>query len=300
MITCTIVVPHINTPFFLEACLNHIERYRNPNINHDIIVVDQSAPEFKEKVYSLCRGKPNIRLFNHPKMDAGYPIDLALTSATGEFFCSLDCDAMVINKNWLLMPIELIKKHNFSFVGCSTGLHNSYSKMAPTPFFHINNFYRVSRTVIARKISLDVGFMRIENRDKVGFTPKNDMWRGSCDNGVVAQWYSDYCKLGPKLSLKLNSYTGRTNEMGLYGFTIDDMIYHFVFGFGAEWITDMIKTLGPEYLALRKEIETNGISFELIEKLVKNTQPHPCPREIDGNIINQELTDEIERLKNAS
>lgn len=127
MTSCTIVVPHVDTPFYLKFCLEQVERYRHPDVAQRVIVVDQSA------VTPDARHLPGtVEVVRAPAVDAGYPIDLAARMADTEFFCSLDCDAFPIHRNWLRYPIALIEEYGFSFVGNNTGLENSYKDKGPS------------------------------------------------------------------------------------------------------------------------------------------------------------------------
>ncbi len=178
-----------------------------------------------------------------------------------------------MHPNWLHIPIELIKKYNFTFVGKHTGLHNAYQSQGN--FFHINNYFRVSKTDLARNISLDVGFMRYNNRPQASFTPRvQTSWNMECDNGVIAQWYADQQKMGPKFSFAINKMLGLTNEMGIYGMVIDDLVFHMVFGFGREWIADLDKTLGDPYQEWNRLILKNGLTEEIIEKIKSSLIVH--------------------------
>lgn len=294
------MVPHVNTLWYLRTCINQIRKYKHPLIEHKIIIADQSDEPILKQIIDLYGNDPEILILKLPRIDAGYPIDVGLKYTNTEYFCSLDCDAFPIHHNWLYLPIKLIEKYNYSFVGSWTGLENSYKHKGN--FFHINNYYRVSKTSLAREISEAVGFMRPQNRWKVGFIPKDNSWGNEgCDNGVVAQWYCDQKKLGSKLSLRINKYLGTTPKMGIYGMVIDDLVFHMVFGFAEDWITDIENTLGKAYLELKEKIILKGfISDDQIKELISHALQTSKPlndRLINGEKINNEVNFLIDKIK---
>lgn len=273
--TVAICIPHINTPYFLEGCLNQIEKHSD-KYDYQVWVMDQSNPEHKSTVREICQKHICCIMVDIPKVDAGFPLDFALGKILDKFtyFVSLDCDAFPIHDNWLHVPIELINRHNFSFVGHDSGLHLHPDYAKNGNFFHLNNHFRVSKTSVAKKISQEVGFMRPQNNNRVGFTPISHNWQGQADNGVVAQWHADMQNYGPKLSLSLNKIIGMTNEFGVYGMCIDDLVFHFVFGYHPDTIADPQKSLGQNYLNLVKEIATTGLTEPKVQQLLQMLQPH--------------------------
>lgn len=266
---CTILIPVCTELDFLKIGIYKIKQFRHPEIEQEIIIADQT--DFSQTLQDLFGSDPEIKIVKIPRIDAGYPIDIGAKMATGDYFCSLDADAFPIHRNWLYLPIKLIERYNLSFVGKQTGLHISYP--AHGNFRHINNYYRVSKTNIAKKIAEDVSFMRWGNRSMVNFIPTDTRWNSDCDNGVVAQWYADQIDCGGKVSLALNKTIGFTSEMGIYGMVIDDLVFHMVFGFGEEWIKDLSKTLGSQYLEWKEKIK-NGEIESVSESMLSATIPH--------------------------
>ena len=65
-----------------------------------------------------------------------------------------------------------------------------------------------------------------------------------------------------------------TNEFGVYGMCIDDLVFHFVFGYHPHSINDAAKSLGPEYLALEEKIKNEGLTEENIAWLLDNLKQH--------------------------
>jgi hypothetical protein len=164
----------------------------------------------------------------------------------------------------LYLPVKLIEKFNFSFVGKESGLHHSYTQQLGE-YFHLNNYYRISRTNLAKKISEEIGFIRPQNKSRVNLIYEKNV-HISCDNGVLAQWYSDTEKMGPKLCLMMDKIIGKTPSLGVYGMVIDDLVFHMVFGQTNEECG--ITNLGDGYASLNREINENGLTDEMIEKLL--------------------------------
>jgi len=91
--TCTILVPHVEAPGYLAACIRSIKKHVHPLIRQDVIIVDQSGESTYRQLEESYSRDPAIKILRLPLIDAGYPIDEALKYATGDYFCSLDCDA---------------------------------------------------------------------------------------------------------------------------------------------------------------------------------------------------------------
>jgi len=299
MITVSVCVPHVDTPWYLQACLESIKAFSHPEIVTQVIAVDQSSQAHKSVAEKLCAAH-GAHFVSTPRVDAGYPIDVALRNATGEYFCSLDCDAWPIHKNWLWLPVQLIKRGLTDWVGADTGLAQAYAMRGK--WIHLNNYYRICRTEDAKAASKAVGFMRYENRDRCGhFVPLDKSWEAlgkqlHCDNGVIAQWW---CRNQKKLSLSVCRALGKTPEMGLYGMVIDDLVFHMVFGYGEEWIPNLMKTLGPDYLKLRERMQ-KGFGPELIAELVPlTTFNDDYSRNLNGVLVEEETRKMIEEIKRS-
>ena len=295
MITATVCIPHVNTPWYLDGCLKCIAAHQHPELALDLIVIDQSDERYMKQA---CAASMNGRAtyLSTTRVDAGYPIDVALKMAKGEYFCSLDCDAFPMHKNWLWLPIQCIKGGIAEWVGVDTGLSQAYSKKGK--WVHLNNYFRASKTTDAKAASEAVGFMRYGNRGRIPFVPTDKTWESlgeplDCDNGVIAQWWSKV----RKLSLSPCRALGRTPEMGVYGMVIDDLVFHLVFGWGEEWIPNLEKTLGCDYLALREQMQ-RGFGTELITQLaLKCSFNDDYSRTVDGVLVSSEVNSQIEEWK---
>jgi hypothetical protein len=293
MYGCSIVIGHVDTLYYLKSCVEQIRKYRHSEIPQEIIIVDQSPEPVFNEVQDLYGKDSDIRLLRVAAVDLGYAIDMGLKNAQFDFFCTLDCDAFPIHRNWLYLPIQLIEKYNYSFVGSNTGLALSYKHKGQ--FCHLNNYYRISRTALARELSEKVGFMRPGKWRQVGFVPKDNSWgEGYADVGVIAQWYSEQKKFGDKLSLGITSYVGKTTKMGIYGMVIEDLVFHMVFS-GKKEVND---TFGPAFLELREKMRREGLSEPFVRELIESSVKMKPARSINGQKIDCETEAVIEQLKN--
>jgi hypothetical protein len=260
----TVAIPFCYEGEFLKGSIREIFKQKHPEIEYEIILLDQAEPGLSKEINDLFGKIPEIKIIKIPRIDAGYPIDVACRMAQGEYFCSLDADAFPISNLWLYLPIKLIENFGFSFVGKESGLHHSYVNQL-SPYFHLNNYYRVSKTSIAKEISEQVGFIRPANKFKTDMMFKQNVNIG-CDNGVIAQWYADKENMGPKLCLAMNKIIGKTPGMGVYGMNLDDLVFHMVFGQTNEEYG--MNNLGDGYVSLNREINQTGLTEEMVERLV--------------------------------
>lgn len=261
----TVCIPVCYEFEFLKGSIRQIMKNKHDEIEYEIIICDQTSPEMSNKINELFGNDPEIKIIKIPRIDAGYPIDVAVRMAKGEYFCSLDADAFPISNLWLYLPVKLIEEFGFSFIGKESGLHLSYNRQLGE-YFHLNNYYRVSKTDVAKRISEEVGFIRPQNKRRVDLIYNQNHHSISCDNGVLAQWYSDDQNMGPKLSLMMDKIIGKTPNLGVYGMVIDDLVFHMVFGQTNEECG--IGNLGNDYKSLNEEIYSNGLTDEIIDKLL--------------------------------
>ena len=276
MNSCTILIPHVNTPYLLYGAVEQIKKYTK-NVDYEIMIADQSDQDIYEQINEKYKNDLLIKLIQLPRIDAGFPIDYAARNSDKEFLCTLDCDAFPIHKNWLYSTIETIKRFSLSFVGNDSGLSHFEQYKAQGSFTQINNYFRVSKTSLAKYLSETAGFCRYQNRSRTGYSYKDVGWKlNHSDNGVVAQWFSDKEKLGDKFNLVINKNLGMTSEFGIYGMCIDDLVFHMVFGYHADTIADPKKSLGEGFLKLEEKIKKEGLTDKNIKYLIKNLKPcHP-------------------------
>ena len=275
MDSCTIIIPFVKEIEYLDGILRQIKKNEHPEVETHVLVVNQAQGALLLNSTGIIQSHGHTSI-NGPRIDAGYPIDFALPFVQDEFICSLDADAFPISNTWLYEPIQLIKKNNLSFVGKQTGLHQHPDYKAKSNFYHLNNYYRVSKTSVAKDVSLNVGFMRPGNRAKVNFNPiLREKYALNCDNGVVGQMYSDDYELGNKFSYPITRVLGMTNELGLYGMVIGDKVFHMVFGYCEEYNLDKQKSLGEKYMEAADRIKEEGLTDDVIQWLMDSTYSIP-------------------------
>lgn len=276
MESCTIILPHVNTPYLIDGVISQIKKH-TLNVDYEIALVDQSDEDIFNLIKLKYENDSTVKLIRLPRIDAGFPIDFVSRTTNKDYICTLDIDAFPMHNNWLYAPIELIKKFGISFVGSDTGLSQFDEYKKQGEFTQINNYFRVSKTSITKYLSETAGFCRYQNRSKTGLSFKDVGWKlNHSDNGVVAQWFSDKERLGDKLSLVINKIIGMTPEFGVYGMCIDDLVFHMVFGYHPDTIPDPKKSLGEGFLKLEEKIKKEGLTDKNIKYLIKNLKPcHP-------------------------
>jgi hypothetical protein len=274
MNSCTILIPHVNTPHLVIGAINQIKKLTK-NVDYEVVVADQSDEAIHKSLLEKYKNDERIKVIKLNRVDAGYPIDVVSRSSTKEYFCTLDADAFPIHPNWLYLPIQLLKEFNLSFVGQDTGLGHHPAYAFDGEFCHLNNYFRVSKTETAKLLSETAGFCRVQHQHRTGLKYEDVNWKlDHADNGVLAQWYSDKKSLGGKVGLALNKILGMTNEFGVYGMCIDDLVFHFVFGYHPDTINDAKKSLGNQYLDLENRIKSTGLTEEIIEELIASLKDH--------------------------
>ncbi len=290
MVTCTIIVSHINTPGLLRACLEGIRVSQSPDVETEVLVIDQSDDRVWDQVRSEHKNS-DVSLLRCKKVDAGYPIDFGIKRANGQYLCTLDCDAFPVHTSWLLLPIRLIQENGFSMVGHTTGLHRAYPHKGE--FFELNNYYRVCKTVDVSFLSDQVGFMRPGARDKAGFVPKNTDYERFvsagkppfdpqyADTGVIANWLFDRQRKGTKLSLRLTRSLGRCPRYfdGVFGMVIDDLVFHLGFGYAEDHMPPVeLSRLETRLFEVRRAISKDG--YVAVRKLLESCRLENEPRQM--------------------
>ena len=253
---------------FLRANIAHIESHSHPQIESEILIMDQTGQG------AVKSGFGRYKVIDTQRVDAGWPLDLALKHAEGQYFVSLDVDCVPMHKAWLYAPTRVLAEYSdIIMVGKATGLHNHHDYAKWGTFFHINNYYRAMRTDQAKYVSNQVGFLRPENRDKAGFQPVAEFdFEANCDNGVRANSFTDRMKMGKKFSIAMDKTLGNTNAMGVFGMTLDSLVWHMVFSSSKDWIENKTVTLGDDYLRWYQRI--NSEPFDTVwPDIVKALQP---------------------------
>lgn len=116
MKSVTIIISHYESLPFLRTCLRQIEKFKNPEIRHNIIIADQSTIGTFSKVAENLEG---IRLFHMQPLYSGFGIDYLMREGgiQTDYICQLHADAFPISDKWLLAPITLMEENNLAFSG---------------------------------------------------------------------------------------------------------------------------------------------------------------------------------------
>ena len=302
MIKVTVAIPHADTPWFLRACLESIAAQQHPEIELEVLVADQTRDDklHKEVCAVVAASAVPTKLVYCRHLGSGSGLDRLLKFSTGEYFCSLDCDAWPIHKNWLWMPVQLVNEGVAQWVGNDTGLALGYKEKGD--FVHLNNYYRVSKTDMARDVSRAVGFIRWDSRWEIGFVASDYYWESlggtvKCDNGVVAMHHT---RNHTKLHLPITRYLGATPQVGIYGMVIDDLVFHLVFARNFLQAQDPLAAFGPDFCGLYKRLSSEPITRATVEYLVNETRPYGAPvRRIGHDGADAALNAHIEELKQS-
>lgn len=272
--SATVCVPHVNTLGLLSCCIDNILHHEHPDVEVEVLIVDQSDADAKAAVKARFDGRKgahtSVRVIDCPRIDAGYPLDVAVRQASGEFFCSLDCDAWPISAAWLASPIEQIVRRGYTFVGCDCDLHTAYEHFGD--FRAINNFYRVSWTDLALRASKAVGFMRTTNRDHARIDIGDEFpFHDWTDNGVAANWWAS--KQGQSLVLPVTRILGRAHDRDdgcVYGIVVDEKVFHLGYGYYIDTVGGrfkMLERMGQRYIDLYESFDTAADHVELANEL---------------------------------
>lgn len=189
----TILIPHWESPEFLELCLGSLRSLNfKIGIPKIIVVDDGSDISTWEKVLQLCQtfAATPFRVLREDRdtnADVGFLLDFGLSKIESKYVCMLDTDTAVIDPGFLDNVVNFLKNKNVISVGLDTNLAHSYNinrfyrfrtKMQvggarPPSYKSItNNLYRVMRTDDAKAVASMVGFTRANSmrkfRDQIG------------------------------------------------------------------------------------------------------------------------------------
>jgi len=281
-VTCSVIITHLNCPAMLDGVIAHAKAHRNPEVEYELLIADQSRPDIHAMICSKYSKDKEVRILKCPKVDAGWPIDCAVKVAKGDYCCTLDVDAFPIHPKWLLIPIRLIKEFGIGMVGHRTGLDVAYQHKGV--FFELNNYFRVSKTSLLKELSEQVGFLRPNAMSLARFSPRNHEYNAFsagndqhnlgnwADTGVIANWYMDNKRLGTKLSLCMNKFLGKAEYVGAYGMVLDDLVFHLVLGYAEDYMTqERINGFGADFIRA-KNVINNGPTLEAIRSMVNTCQ----------------------------
>ena len=285
----TIIIPHLESFEFLKACVRWIGYKKHPDIEQEIIIVDDNSQDGSYKKILKKYADQDIIILQTGREDkgqnAGYPLDYAVPFITGDYVCSFDCDAIPISDRWLLDPIEKLKE-GFVFAGRDTGFARPYmgfGKNNPdmVPFHVIDNCYRVSTAKDFRELSGMVGFGMHGNRgnsiecnwEGKEFTP----FVGHADSGVTANYYVYAEMKKESYSYPITSYIGKTPTQGSFGQNIAGLVFHMALY--SRYVSTSRKNLeivGEHYEKYLHQINNYGLNDGLVEQMIKDSYNIKC------------------------
>lgn len=312
MTSCTIIISHYESLPFLECCLRQINKHRNKNVKHNVIIVDQSRTTqfiFNPSWFDV---EDIVSMVHTFPLYSGFGLDWVFRhlNITSEYICQLHVDAFPIHKNWLYLPIKLIEENNFSFVGqhqfTCDGTQSIYP---PDPFFSMSQCFNVARTETYKEMSMEAGFTRFHNRPQSGLTFKNEDWaqwashdynsRGSDDDVVAFHWEDKY-RRHDKFGLAISGMINTAEQGGSFGRIIENLVFHFSSGRESIGVMDLMPQKYQDYY---KRIQ-KGFTDELLEEMLSQVKTNNHDRTLwDGKEkmtipVPEELNKRIEELKN--
>lgn len=283
MTSCAILISHYHSYQFLRACLRTITKHSHPEIETKIIVLDQSNDEYNFKMcndlLSEFGNRPDITIVNTAPLYSGFGIDWAMRNMDikTEYICQMHVDCVVINRNFLYLPIKLIEENNLSFVGQLQTINENSPIYPPIPFFAMAQCYNVARTETYKEMSLEAGFTRFHNRPQSGLKFKNDDWniwasddyknKGSDDDIVAFSWESQY-RSTDKLGLAISGYIEPS-----FGRIIEGVVFHFGSCREAVGVMGVMPKLYQEYTKKINEDYDDTLIDEMVN-IAKANKPN--------------------------
>ena len=257
----------------LDLCLSQCLRHSNPDYEVIYFIADQT--DHKEIVKNVVSKYPELNtvVIPTPRIDAGYFIDYLLTTAEVSFkqiwhtdyTVNLDVDAFPISHNWLNSPISYMEaNYRCLQVGVDTNLTDSYPFLPR--FTHLNNYFRIQRTIDAFRWSRTYGFRR----------PTHGKYFVDCGVEVslgIMKECSDFQSKENyyKYNYGITRAIGETPQYGLYGFVLDEKVLHICFGSTAEVdfpdLQKRFEMLGKHYLNMVNVLQYWGDTRDELNRI---------------------------------
>ena len=261
----TIIISHYESLPFLRRCVKQIHKHTNPDINHHILIADQSLNH--EAVAEEFMDDFKVDMVHMKPLYSGYGIDWVIRNLNidTDYICQLHVDAFPINDNWLKMPITLMEENDFKFTRVLQFVCDKPESIYPykNPFFAMAQCFNIGKTEVYKEMSLQGGFTRFHNRPQADMLWLNTDWsewakedyqaRGS-DDDVPAFYWEDTYREHDKMSFGLTGRIGVPGEESGYGTIIEDMLFHF--GFCRESV-GVMPQMGEKYREWTRRINEN-------------------------------------------
>lgn len=276
MTSCTIIIFHFESIAYLRMCVRQIRKFKRDDIKQTIVIADQSKDEsVKTAVLNDFGDSDDVVVISMPQYGSGYSVDHVIRNynITSEFICTIDVDTIPIHKNWLYVPIELIKRTQFAWVGVHAEIESAYANMGN--FFCMCQHFRVARTETYRDLSFNAGFCKNDHRKRLPFV--NNEWKGWSDDAVIAHWWEDQYRENNKLTLAVTHFLGIAPTEGRYGRYTDDLVFHIGFSYNYKMVMDGLSSMGGEFLSWMERMNHHGFSNELLEEMLSKLKPLDPP-----------------------
>lgn len=304
-----ILIPHCESLPFLKVCVAAIKKQQRLDVTQHIYILDDASKDGSfEQVKELWQGDRKISLIpvnraNKRIPDVGQLLDIGLSHVKEQYTAMIDADVFPMHPDWVSFPIYLLEKYGCSSVGSDTGLSAAYLNKVKgnwnnskeylrrqafglydnSWFTCTNNFFRVARTADAKVVSALVGYRRVANpinkllRMLVGENITARMYSAlnlfpNADNGVLANYFIDVNRLGPKFVMPITGWVGRTPNDGVFGQNILNLIFHFALSSRAMSLSHReITNAGSDYEGYSGQILKEGFSEPLLKELFEKS-----------------------------
>lgn len=272
--SCTIIIFHFESLAYLRAVIRQIQKFQREDIPVQIIIADQSADaSVRDVVHDEFKSVAWV--IDIPRCGSGFSIDYIMRNyeINTEFVCTIDVDTIPIHRNWLYVPIQLIRQTDFAWVGVHAQIENHYAHMGD--FFCMCQHFRVARTDTYRDLAFNAGFCKNDSRHKLVYN--NNEWKGWSDDAIIAHWWEDQYRKNNKLTLAVTHFLGIAPTEGRYGRYTDDLVLHVGFSYNYKMVRNAKECMGEEFLALMEKINHFGLTDEILEDMIKSLKPLDPP-----------------------
>jgi hypothetical protein len=312
MTSCTIIISHFESLEFLRACIRQVRKYAHPEIEQEIVIIDQSNIETSIEVGKEFLCEDDIYIIQTKPLYSGFGIDdfLRREKVETDYIVQLHVDAFPISDKWLYLPIKLIEENNLSFVGQLQFISRPTDTIyPPEPFFAMAQCFNVAKTETYKEMSLNAGFTRFHNRPQSGLEFKSNDWlswaeadykaRGSDDDVVAFHWGDKYGTAN-KLGLAITGMVGLPEQGSSWGRVIDDLVFHFGSANESRGVINQMPELYQHYT---KRINEEGFTDDLLQEIWMHVNPYKSDRTFWDGIskvaskANEDLNNRIEELK---
>jgi glycosyltransferase involved in cell wall biosynthesis len=108
----SVIIPHLNQPEGLDACLTSLDSQTVDRARFEIIVVDNGSRSLPREVTAAH----SARLLEEPKAGPGLARNRGVEAASGDIFCFIDADCRA-HPDWLRVASEIIHEPDRVILG---------------------------------------------------------------------------------------------------------------------------------------------------------------------------------------